>query len=280
MTPSSLSAARVSCTLAAAAVAAAMLLTPAAAQGKAAQGKAVPLKVTSTLDGLPFLPLRSRWIARPSVSAASISSVTFTIDGTLRWTEKAAPYVYAGDAGFLITTWLAPGRHIFTATVTTKDGRRTSDSVVTRVGRAPNPPAALTGVWARRQTRADQRRAGETQSLLAAGKTRLYRIAFDRVGAWVLNPAGGGAVEQIGVVGNTINVFAPVEMNPTGAGVAAYGARGIGGAVCGDGGPAVRSFPPGSFRWAVRGNTLTLSHVRAGCSTRQAIWDGTWTRVQ
>lgn len=57
------------------------------------------------------------------------------------WTSRA--HAYGGQAGYLITTFLAPGKHTFTPEVTTVDGHTASATVVASVGEVPAPPAAL-----------------------------------------------------------------------------------------------------------------------------------------
>src|SRR4051794_38853900 len=93
--------------------------------------------VHSTLDGKSVLPTRIHWIARPSVPPAQVKAVSFFIDGRLAWVEHSAPYVFADDGNWLVTTFLNPGRHIFRATLLTKQGQRTSDTVTARVLPAP-----------------------------------------------------------------------------------------------------------------------------------------------
>ena len=94
-------------------------------------------EVASTLDHKRVLPQRIRWMvyAKP---ASRLVRVDFLIDGKLRWIEHSAPFTYGGDdshghLGYLITTWLAPGRHRFTTHAVTTSGRNGKRTIVARV---------------------------------------------------------------------------------------------------------------------------------------------------
>jgi hypothetical protein len=97
-----------------------------------------PFKVTSSIDGKKVLPLRTRWLAYPKTPMAkTISKVEFLIDGRLRCVERFAPYNYGSDdlhghIGYLVTTWLSPGLHRFTAKAVLTNGRHASNTVVAR----------------------------------------------------------------------------------------------------------------------------------------------------
>src|SRR5271156_4835072 len=80
---------------------------------------AVTFKATSTLDGKTVLPRHLRWVASTTLPASQVATVSFLIDGTVRWVETEPPYVYSnndgnGHFGYLVTTWLTPGQHRFT----------------------------------------------------------------------------------------------------------------------------------------------------------------------
>ena len=240
----------------------------------AADGK--PLRLTSTLDHKTVLPLRTRWLAYPNQPASRIFEVDYLIDGKLRWIEHFAPYNYGSDdfhghLGYLITTWLAPGRHTFTVRAKGKDGRTAADTVTARVIPAPAPPTELAGTWTRTVTTADLNKAGKEPP--PAGP---WTLVFDRVGAWHLDPLGSGLVNQYDVAGNAIDVYAPIQMAPfgtSGGGVGRYGHHGIGGTDCNYDGPF------GSYTWSASGDELTLTASKEPCGNRRAIWEGTWTRV-
>jgi hypothetical protein len=231
-------------------------------------GGATPLKITSTLDGKSVLPLEIRWIAHPNVAPAKVAKVEFLVDGTLRGVEHAAPYNYGSDdfhghLGSLITSWLPPGRHRFTVRVVLTDGRKASRTVVARVLPAPEPPAELAGRW---------QRTISTQEEIPSGT---WQQVFDRVGVWDLDPIGTGIVEHVDVRGDVLVIDGAIWMTPyvNGHGkLSRFGHTDIGAGFREDG-------PPGSYRWSVSGNQLTLTAIDETSGPRRALWEGVWTRV-
>lgn len=232
-------------------------------------------KVTSTLDGETTIPLRTRWIATPQPADAPVAEVDFLIDGKLIWTEDAAPYVFGGDdngtnLGFLITTWLSPGPHTFTARATGVAGNTVSDDVTASVAAAPAPPAALRGTWTRVVTQQDIEHAGVTEGPPPPGQ---WHLIFDQIGAWELDPLGSGVGSQYEAQRNTLNVYAPIQEAPFNngvGGISLYGHHDVGGTDCNASGPF------GSYRWSVARNQLTLSVINEGCPNREAVWAGVW----
>jgi hypothetical protein len=201
----------------------------------AAGAERQPFKVRSTLDGKRVLPLRMHWLAYPKLPASKISRVEFLIDGKVRWIEQNAPYNYGSDApdghlGFLITTWLKAGRHTFTARAVDTSGRTATDTVTARVLSAPAPPATLAGRWTRTVSAADIKKAGPMPP--PAGR---WKLIFDRVGAWHIDPDNGGVVNQYAARPGVIDVFAPITMAPKG--VSRFGAHGFGCCDCNEAGP-------------------------------------------
>jgi hypothetical protein len=255
--------------------------TVAIAASSALAGGAVPPKITSTLDGQKVLPLRTRWIVHPQIAAAKVKEVDYLIDGKVRWVEHSAPYVYGSDhngrdLGFLITTWLTPGRHTFTGKVMTTDGSSATDTIVARVLPAPPPPAELAGTWTRTMTPADQKKSDPKFGRDNVPPAGAWTLVFDQVGAWELDPVKTGLVTQYDVAGDVIHAYAPISMAPcsdSSCGVSRYGHHHIGGQDCTAAGPF------GSYRWSVSGSELTLTAVRELCGQRRAVWEGTWTRV-
>lgn len=247
-------------------------ISPAAAASEREQ-----FKVTSTLDGKRVLPLRMHWLAYPKLPASKISQVEFLIDGKVRWIEHHAPYNYASDddgrnLGYLITSWLAAGRHRFTVRVTDTSGRKASDTVTARVLPVPEPPAALKGMWTRVVTDADLKKSDPKFGGGPPGGT--WKLVFDRVGAWHLDPLGSGVVNQYATRPGVIHVYAPIAMAPEGVGVSKFGHSGIGPKDCTPAGPF------GTYRWSVSGNKLTLTAIHEGCGQRRAIWEGVWMHVR
>lgn len=244
---------------------------PASQPSASSTRPAALLKLTSSLDGQTTLPLRTRWIATPEPADAVLSKVDFLIDGKLIWNEDRAPYVFGRDGGYLITTWLTPGPHTFTARATDLTGGSVTDTVRATVTAAPEPLASLRGMWTRTVTAQDLAKSGGDGST-PLGK---WGLVFDQVGAWYLDPQGDGAVEQYDVPGDTINIYAPIQMVPLDShpGISRYGHHGFEGWVCDASGPF------GSYHYSVSGGKLTLTVNTEGCPNRRAILEGTWTLV-
>jgi hypothetical protein len=260
----------------------ALLAIFAVTSASAAHPGATRFRVTSSIDGKTVLPHRVHWIAHPNASA--IAEVDFLIDGKLRWVEHNPPYTYSGlDAdGYLVTSWLAPGRHRFTVRATNLGGQTASDSIVARISAAPAPPAALAGTWQRAVDPTTAPKPGSpgnpTETILPAGT---YKLTFDRrwikdsfPGAWAL-PQSNHTGE--GIVGES-------DWNP--------GARRfhVQGAVMfhpfsdslPEGSWCYMWGPPADYKWSVTGDTLTLVPVGGAdpCRIRGFVWAGAWTRVR
>jgi hypothetical protein len=248
--------------------------------GAAARPATNPFKVTSTLDGKTVLPHRIRWLAFPRLPAAQIKQVDFLIDGKVRWIEHNAPYSYSDDGGYLVTSWLAPGRHRFAVRATSISGRRAIHTVLTRIVAAPEPPAELAGSWQRdvpTEVPGDPRCSGA--DAVPAGR---WTLVFDR--RWIeshypgtFNPAtsprtgAGNILLDDYVLGSgTFTVYGAVTTGLGNPRVAAGG-----GWWCDPGGPSA------TYTWSVSGNTLTLRPVRGGDKNTQrgGVYAGEWRRV-
>ena len=266
-----------------------VLVAPAAAGMLAvAHAAAGPsFKVTSTLDGKTVLPHRLYWLGYPSIAPAKIKEVDFLIDGKLAWAEHTAPYVYAGDdngknKGYLVTTWLSPGKHRFEVRAVGTDGTTRTDLVISRVLPAPAPPAALAGTWQRTVDKTAAPKPGSpgnpTDTVVASGR---YTMTFEKrwirdqyPGKWVYpqsNNTGYGLYnfDDYTASPTRIHVQGEVIFHPLSEKLPE------GGSWC------YNSGPPADYNWSVSGNTLTLAPVGGhdACGIRGFIWTGTWTRV-
>ena len=105
--------------------------------------------VASTLHGLTELPHRIHWEATPSGSVNDVKEVDFLIDNQLAWVEHNAPYFYADDGNWLVTSFLKPGAHTFVTKAIAADERTAVERVTATVDAAPEPPAGLAGRWSR-----------------------------------------------------------------------------------------------------------------------------------
>jgi len=112
-----------------------------------ATASAAKLTVTSTLDGHTALPHRIHWQAFPSGPSFDVSEVDYLIDGKQVWVEHDTPYFYGSDGNYLVTSFLAPGKHVFAVRAINVSGHVATDTVTATVPRAPSPPAALAGTW-------------------------------------------------------------------------------------------------------------------------------------
>jgi len=241
-------------------------------------------KVASTLDGKTVLPHRIRWRALPTLPQAQMKEVDFLIGGRVAWIEPKAPYSYSDDEGFLVTSFLTPGRHRFAVRAVATDGRRATDTVTARVLPAPMPPAALQGTWERTipdtsGAPAPGSAGNPTDTLTPPGT---YRLTFER--RWIhdvfpCTTTPCRFVPKTGAGGEFTSDWTP--------GTRTFSVRGavtfrvfhdtdrLAGWWCNPGGPAA------TYTWSVSGGTLTLAAAdgRDKCVVRGFIWAGTWKRV-
>jgi hypothetical protein len=242
-------------------------------------GIAASTKLTTTIDGRKVLPLKVRWLAHPPGKASAVAEVRFLIDGKLSWIEHGKPFNYGSDdihghLGWLVTSFLSPGRHRFTTQARLKSGRTLTDTVIARVLEALAPPAALAGRW--RRTLTDDDLKTLNPALVGAVPTGTWDLVFDRVGAWDLDPQGTGLIEHVVIHDSAMTIDAPIQIAPlinNRTGVSRYGHHDIGTFFCREDGPV------GTYTWSVAGNQLTLTPTVEPCLLRQAVWSTTWTRV-
>jgi hypothetical protein len=205
--------------------------------------------VTSTIDGKTALPVRSQWIATPQ-NAQNVSEVDYFIDGYHAWTEHNAPYQYGGDAAWLVTTFLKPGRiHTFTVRAVTIDNQVATDTVEAQVVAPPPPPAKLRGTWTLKKATHAQRPPLTAFAIIPKGWTIGTNFRLD---AQYL-PSGNV------VLGGEI-IDRPEQTN----------------AVCSD---------QPRHRWKVTlaadDKTMQLDPIGTDpCQNRLAALQGTWTRSQ
>ena len=82
--------------------------------------------------------------------------------------------------------------------------------------------------------------------------------------------------ERVGIAGDTIRVYAPIQMSPLTddrTAIKRLGHKSIGGIDCNPAGPF------GTYSWKVSGDRLTLRPLRERCPDRKQIWTHTWRRV-
>jgi hypothetical protein len=262
-----------------------LLAAPLALAGSASA--ATPhFTISSSIDGKTVLPHRLHWIARPSLSSGKVVEVDFVIDGRTAWVEKQVPYVYGEDdgthVGYLVTSWLSPGKHRFAVTAIAGNGRKATRVVRARVTAQPGLPAGLAGTW--RRTIADTSAApaanspgNPTGTFTPSGtytmviKPSEVQVRFpgmfkspasDNTGAgWILD-------SDYTVAGSTLRVAGPVASEP-------FDGQAEGGPWCFVDGPS------GAYDWSISGATLSLTPHGGSdaCGVRGFIWAGQWTRV-
>ena len=98
-----------------------------------------PFSVTSSITNGSTLSGAVPWTATPS---QTVSSVAFSIDGVVKWTELTAPYVFNGDGKTLDTTTLTDGSHVLKVVATTSAGAKAEVSATVTVANGAPPPTA------------------------------------------------------------------------------------------------------------------------------------------
>jgi hypothetical protein len=252
----------------------AVLLT---ALSTAAKSGSRPFTIRSSLDGKTVLPHRIRWIAYPS-AGVRFPGVEFLIDGKVVFDNRIPPLAFGSDGhdeatgrintGYLVTTWLAPGRHAFTvrARGLGQNSRTTATkTVVARVRPAPARPARLAGSWQRQLETA----VPPDRNVLFRGVTAqpgTYRISFDRRYIRISGPAPRKHIKIDYVAGPaTITIGGPIWTGDPD-----------------EGGWCEPWGPEATYSWSVSNGRLRLrpSGRADGCRQRGAVVTGEWTRVR
>jgi hypothetical protein len=255
----------------------------------AAHAKKPAFKVTSTIDGKTVLPHRLRWIARPQIPATRVDHVDFLIDGKVTWIEHLPPYNFSDDEkgahlGYLVTSWLKPGRHRFEVRVATVEGTKVTHGVTARVVAAPDIPAALAGTWRRTLTDVsgappDGSPGNPTETTVVPGTytmvidERMLQMRWPGVWHWPQSDTtteGWIIDSDFTLAGTTLHALGPVIFEPVHDPPLAEA-----GWWCWQDGPA------GGYTWSVSGSTLTLTPKAGGdpCGVRGFVWSGRWTRA-
>lgn len=266
----------------------ALLLLAAAVAAATGAAKVKPaFRVTSTLDGKTVVPYRMRWIATVRLPASRVKEVDFLIDGGKRWVQNKPPYTAFGDEddgshkGWLVTSWLTPGKHRFTARAITYDGRRADDTVVARVLPSPELPTGLAGTW--------QRTIADTSAAPAAGSPANPTDTYTPAGTYTM------VISRQWIQVRFPGTFSSPESDDTGEGwiidndfsAGPSSLRAFGGMTRQEysGQPeggwwCYADGPPADYTWSVAGDTLTLAARGAdGCGVRGFVWSGQWARV-
>jgi hypothetical protein len=241
-----------------------------------AEQAAKPLTIKSSLDGKTVLPHRIRWIAYPSAGVL-FPGVEFLIDGKVVFTNRIPPYAFGADGrdeatgkvntGYLVSSWLSPGRHEFTVRARGLGANRkivATKAVVARVLPAAAPPAQLSGSWQRTLETAvpPDRNVLYREVTAEPGK---YRMTFDRRFIRISGPLRKHAKIDYVAGGATITLGGPVWTGDPDEG-----------GVCEPWGPEA------TYGWSVSDGTLTLAPTGKTdpCKQRSVVITGDWTRVR
>ncbi len=245
----------------------ALLACVVAVSSALAGGDTKRITITSTLDGRRVLPLRLHWIVHlHHIRPNQVDEVDYFIDGKKAWDEHQPPYYYGGYGGqlpttapwrggnWLVTSFLAPGIHTFSARVLRLTGAPLTDTVKARVIAAPAPPANLAGAWTRIVTADDVKKAPGTP-------TGPWTITITSVG-WGTGPGDNFDVHYLpnGNVVMGAEVVTPTQQS---------------GAFCG-------VDPPHTWAVALSADDQSMQLKPVGddnCDGRVAVMQGTWTRV-
>jgi hypothetical protein len=79
-----------------------------------------------------------QWTTTPP--AGTVTKVDFSVDGTNKFTDSSAPFVFNGDGNALDTTTLSDRSHTFTVTASYSDGTTAASSVTATVANASVSP--------------------------------------------------------------------------------------------------------------------------------------------
>jgi hypothetical protein len=247
------------------------------ASSAAAEPAAKPFTIKSSLDGKTALPHRIRWFAYPSTGVL-FPGIEFLIDGKVVVSNRLPPYAFGDDGrdeatgsvntGYLVTSWLGPGKHRFTVRARGLGPNRktvATKTVVARVRAAPARPAQLLGTWQRNLPSA----VPPDRDMLYRRVTAppgTYTIAVDRRFIRISGPDPRKHIKIDYVAGaRTITIRGPVWTGDPN-----------------EGGWCEPWGPETIYSWSVNNGTLTLA--RSGepdaCKQRGTIVTGEWTRVK
>lgn len=253
--------------------------------------------IRSSLDGKTSLPHRIAWIAYPS-AAVEAPGVEFLIDGKVTFRNRLEPFAFGADGrdektgmrrtGYLVTSWLTPGRHSFTvrALRASSAGTRVTatKTVVARVLRAPAPPAALAGTWRRT---IPQPVPGDRGALYAKGRGGSYsgrdpapagtwRMVIDKRFVQHVAPTGYVINSDYAAGAQTIRFASPVWTTPRTPlqPSSGHNANPLEWGWCDPWGRET------TYTWSVLGDRLTLAPAGGvdACRQRGMILAGEWTR--
>jgi hypothetical protein len=244
-----------------------------------ARSNAAPehIRVTSTLAGLDVAPNHVHWVAEPSLKKVDVREVRFYVDGELSWIDPKKPYMYGGDGGYLVTTWLsrvggdglhvpAYTRHTFTTEAVAVDGSQSREEVVLRVPSVKHQPVLPYGILG--------------SPVGGPPWPRLINVITPGI-LWIGAPLDNATAYEIEADGATrhpdgalargrLRILAPIRIGPGGTGVTLLGWH-FDNYDCSPGGPFA------VYAWKFDSHSrLHLTALRDPCAARRQKLEGTW----
>jgi hypothetical protein len=230
--------------------------------GSGSRAAAPSLRVVSSVSDRATLAGALQWTAVATRVRAEdpVARVDFLIDGRRRWTDRHAPFVFNDDHNALHAWILARGSHRLAVRLVTTLGKTVSTASKVTVAPTSAVPSALVGLWTRRLTAADIRRASGRALLAGVWHAR---FASDGV-VFFAGPRGASGTEAFTALRTGLIALAgPVlwlapDQRPEGG-------------LC-----EAERFAP--YGWQVHRNALTLTTRHDNrCSNRAVLFGGTWT---
>ena len=229
------------------------------------------ISVTSSLEGREELPRRLRWDVTTSLPAGQVQEVRFLIDDRLRWIDRQPPYRYAGDNGYLVTSWLVSSEPVhFTAEVVGIDGSTGSATVAAGV-----PDRGLEqlpyGIWGRLGPDALSKPLAERWGEWTA---EMHVAAYGEV--WIGRSFKEAYMFDASGTDRTLRILAPIRKVPRGESFSEYGWR-FAGDLCGERSPFA-SYALTEVE--IDGNNaFRLTATRDPCEARRKLMEGVWERI-
>jgi hypothetical protein len=226
-------------------------------------GSAGTLAVTSSIADGSHLAEPVAWTAEPT--GGKVDHVDFVIDGTVRWTESKAPYVFNDDGNLLHPYLLGKGPHDLTVDAVTVRGAHVGSTSHVTVTMGPQVAAPLAGTFTRSVVAADVARTQDYRHYAPSTlPTGAWEAVFEPKGVIAFyDPTGSGIDEALRALGDgTLHIDGVVNWPES---------KGRQGEMC-------IAEKPGLFRWSISGNALTITGDPRTCADRDSVLVGKWTR--
>jgi hypothetical protein len=230
------------------------ILLIAACAGASGNAGAAKLQVTSSIADRAVLTDPVSWTATVTGVSTSdaIDRVDFSIDGSIAWTERNAPYTFNDDGYLLVNAVLTPGSHLLAIDAVTASGAEAKTRATVTTTRPPVPNELLDRGFVRYRPAGGPTPAGE------------WRIEFDVDGVIRINDAGGGRATEafIATSDGGLTLYGPTNW------IVPESERG---------GFCDEPENVAKMHWQPRGTELVISAVGTdNCNGRVSFFAGTW----